>query len=158
MSWGPLAEYARTFAQLAAEGALVQHREALPAYVHEHTQPGDTVLVWGGDAGVNFLARRDAPTPHFLYGILVPNAITDRISAEFMREVTAEPPALILDGSEMDLQGILPPLSEPDPIAWAELHEAATQPRIREFFDFVHARYSHKTDVAGVSVYYLEPQ
>jgi hypothetical protein len=155
--WSTLAEYGQTLASLAAQRGLAQRNEVLPAYVNEHTQPGDTVLVWAGAAGVNFLARRDAPTPHVLYGILVPSPLTERMSAEFYHQIVADPPALILDDSAIDLRGIVPPLSEFDPVAWSAAHDIYAQPYLQQFFDFVHSNYSQKKEVAGVTIYYLNP-
>ena len=150
-SLGTLQGYAQAFAQLVNDRAKAQEFEQLPAYVNEHTKPDQTVLVWGGDAAINFLARRNAPTAHFQYGILVPSAITDRISAQFYRDISAHPPAMILDESD---QG-LPPLSIPDPISWSAAHNLYAPPYLQQFFDFVHTSYAYKTSVTGVGIYEL---
>jgi hypothetical protein len=150
-SLGTLGGYGRAFGQLVGDRTRAQESEQLPAYVNEHTQPGQTVLVWGGDAGINFLAGRDAPTAHFQYGILVPSAITERISARFYRDISSHPPAMILDQSE---QG-LPPLSIPNPVAWSAAHNLYAPPYLQQFFDFVHTNYTYKTSVAGVGIYDL---
>jgi hypothetical protein len=150
-SLGTLQGYGQAFAQLVRDRTRSEESEQLPAYVNEHTQPGQTVLVWGGNAGINFLAGRDAPTAHFQYGILVPSAITDRISAQFYRDVSSHPPAMILDQSE---QG-LPPLSIPNPVAWSAAHNLYAPPYLQQFFDFVHTNYTYKTSVAGVGIYDL---
>ena len=150
-SLSTLQGYAQAFAQLVSDRTKAQEFEQLPAYVNEHTKPDQTVLVWGGDAAINFLARRDAPTAHFQYGILVPSAITDRISAQFYRDLSSHPPAMILDESD---QG-LPPLSIPDPVAWSAAHNLYAPPYLQQFFDFVHTNYTYKTSVTGVGIYEL---
>jgi hypothetical protein len=130
----------------------VQRQEQLPKYVNEHTQPGDTVYVWGGEAGINFLSRRDAPTAHFSYAQLGPSPLTERLSREFYEDIVSDPPALILDqpGDE------LPSLSTSKPEEWLASRNLYVTPYMQEFFDFVHAHYSNRTSVAGVTVYGLE--
>jgi hypothetical protein len=150
-SLGTLGGYGQAFAQLIADRTKAQEFEQLPAYVNEHTKPGQTVLAWGGNAGINFLAGRGAPTAHFQYGILVPSPITDRISAQFYRDISSHPPAMILDQSD---QG-LPPLPISDPVAWSAAHNLYAPPYLQQFFDFVHTNYTYKTSVTGVGIYDL---
>jgi hypothetical protein len=151
-----LAVYAGGFARLAGSGTNVQRPEPLPRYVNEHTGPGETVLAWGGEAGINFLSGRDSPTAHFQYGILVPSAITDRISAQFYQDVTSHPPVLILDGSMGDNSGDLVPLSTLNPVAWSAARGVYAPPHLQDFFEFVQKNYTLRGTVAGVPVYHLE--
>ena len=123
--------------------------------MNEHTQPGETVLVWGGEAGINFLSGRDSPTAHFQYGILVPSPITDRISLQFYQDLTSHPPSMILDGSFGDSNGDLVPLSTPNPVEWSAAHHKYAPLYLQQFFNFVHANYVFRTTVARVPVYYL---
>ena len=157
VSLNTLVGYSQTFVHLAGDRTVVQRQEVLPTYISDHTQPHDTVLPWGGEVGINFLARRDAPTAHFQYGILVPSEITDRISAQFYRDLRLHPPALILDRSLVAGDTSLPPLSTPNPTAWASARHIYAPPNITEFFDFVHQNYTYKTTVAGVLIYHLNP-
>lgn len=150
-SLGTLRGYGDAIAQIIKDRTKIQQVEQVPKYVNEHTQPGQTVFVWGGNAGINFLAGRDAPTRHFQYGILVPSAITDRISAQFYQDITARRPVLILDQSDQEL----PPLDISDPLTWAAAHGLYAPPYLQQFFDFVHANYTYKTSVAGVAIYAL---
>jgi hypothetical protein len=154
-SLNTLAVYAGAFGRLAGSHTNVQRQEQIPKYVNEHTRPGETVLVWGGEAGINFLAGRDSPTAHFQYGILVPSAITDRISLQFYQDVTSHPPALILDGSEGDNGGDLVPLSTPNPVEWSAARGLYAPPYLQQFLDFVRQNYTLKASVAGVPIYYF---
>ncbi len=150
-SLATLQGYAAGLTRILTDRARAQMLEPVAVYVSEHTQPGQTVFVWGGDAAINFLSSRDSPTAHFQYGILVPSSITDRISARFYQDVSAHPPVMILDESD---QG-LPPLSIPNPLAWCAAHNLYAPPYLQPFFDFVHTNYAYKTSVAGVGVYDL---
>jgi hypothetical protein len=154
-SLNTLAVYAGAFGRLAAHREDAQRPELLPQYVNEHTQPGETVLVWGGEVGINFLSGRDSPTAHFQYGILVPSPITDRISLQFYQDLTSHPPAMILDGSFGDSNGELVPLSTPNPVEWSAAHHQYAPRYLQQVFNFVHTYYVYRTTVARVPVYYL---
>jgi hypothetical protein len=151
-AWSTLSTYGAAVRELAASPEAAQRIEQIPAYVNEHTQPGESVLVWGGGAGINFLARRDSPTAHFQYGILVPSDVTERIAAEFIQQVRADPPRLIVDEAGEEL----PPLSTQNPLQWLAVRGLPGTPYMQEFFDFVHANYSYSTSVTGVDIYVLE--
>jgi hypothetical protein len=154
-SLNSLAVYAGAFSRLVTSGAAMQRAELLPRYVSDRTSPADTVLVWGGEAGINYLSGRDSPTAHFQYGILVRSPITDRISAQFYQDIVSHPPALILDGSMGDNSGDLVPLSTANPVAWCAARKVYAPPYLQQFFDFVHQNYTYRSTVAGVPVYSL---
>jgi hypothetical protein len=155
-SFPTLRSYGQSIAMLVGNRATAQREELLPKYVNEHTLPDETVLVWGGEAGVNFLARREAPTPYFQYGILVPSSITESISAAFIQDIQSHPPALIVDATMGNPDGELVPLSTSNPIVWSAAHRAYAAPHLLEFFDLLHANYSYKTSVAGYPIYILK--
>lgn len=154
-SLSTLAVYGGAFSRLATSTADEQLPEPLPRYVSNHTLAGDTVLAWGGEAGINYLSHRDSPTAHFQYGILVPSPITERIAAQFYQDIVSRPPALILDGSLGDPSGDLVPLATENPVAWSAAHHQYAPPYLQQFFDFVHQNYTYRTTVAGVPVYAL---
>jgi 4-amino-4-deoxy-L-arabinose transferase-like glycosyltransferase len=90
-------------------GSLVHHRlyaarrpqaEQIAAYVDRHTAPDAKVLVWGGyDATINFLAKRRSPTRYPMQlALYYPDYAATGVP-EFLRELKADPPALILDSS-----------------------------------------------------------
>ena len=87
------------------------------AYVDAHTTPGDTVLVWGGyNATINFLAKRSSPTPYVMQECLYWSSWADKHAPEFLRDLEAHPPALILDtspsyGPESGYGHVVPPLA-----------------------------------------------
>ncbi len=157
VSTGTLADYGRTFITIARDRSQVQQADQVAEYVNEHSSPGDTVLVWGGEAGINFLASRDAPSPYFLYGTLASSPITDHLSAEFIQQVKLHPPVLILDGQAGDAGGTFAPLSTPNPVEWSARNHVFAAPYLQEFFDFVHENYTLKTTVARVPIYRLKP-
>ena len=69
------------------------------AWVGAHTDPGDTILVWGVDAGIYVAAER-APAGRYPYHLpLATHGYTTmRMIAAWVRELDAAPPRLIVDG------------------------------------------------------------
>jgi hypothetical protein len=151
-SMNTLSAYRTAFTRLASAQGGGQREDQLAAYVNENTAPGQTVYVWGGEAGINFLSRRDAPTAHFSYAQLGPSPLTERLSREFYEDITSEPPALIIDQPG----DFLPPLTTEDPERWLASRGLYVTPYIQEFFDFVRAHYTLRTHVTGARVYALE--
>jgi hypothetical protein len=151
-SMSALRAYSTAFTRLGSGQGGAQRDEPLAAYVNENTEPGQTVYVWGGEAGINFLSRRDAPTAHFSYAQLGPSPLTERLSREFYEDITAEPPALIVD------QGgdFLPPLTTEKPEQWLASRGLYVTPYMQEFFDFVRTHYALRTSLAGVPIYAFE--
>ena len=152
-----LAEYARTFDAVRETRALLQRVDPAAQYVEDHTQQGETVLVWGGGAGINFLAHRDAPSAYFLYGVLGESTLEDRIAAQFMHDITSEPPVLILDMAGGQGYEPLPPLSVVNPLAWSAREQVYAPLLLQEFFEFVRTHYTLKTRVGTIPIYRLIP-
>jgi hypothetical protein len=82
------------------------HRE-VAEYVRSRTRKGDTLLVWGYETVVNFLADRRAPTRFAVDRVLCVDEFKRRTAwrDEFLASLRAAPPAYILvvadDGSAM---------------------------------------------------------
>jgi hypothetical protein len=70
------------------------------AYLHEHTAPDDTVLIWGAEPLVNFLARRPSPTRYVFSYMLVNPGTSPHLEAcrqEFLDDLQqAQPPYIVL--------------------------------------------------------------
>ena len=116
--------------------------EQIAAYVDRHTAPDDKVLVWGGyDAAVNFLAKRRSPTRYPMQLALYYPEYAVTGVPEFLRELKADPPALILDTSPSygpQWGTAVPPLAATDP--WS-----SSPPAVRAAWasvtTYIHARY-----------------
>jgi len=97
--------------------------EPLATYVMQHTQPTDTVLVWGAATAINFQSERLSPTQyHYGYPLILPNE--DRTEAEQIQEIISDletnRPTLIIDRSLVD--GLrVPPLDAGRRAAWYAL-------------------------------------
>jgi len=68
--------------------------------VQTQSHPGEPVLVWGAELGVNFLAMRDAPTRYaYAFPLFMPGYTTLATWQEFVADLQRRPPALIVDAS-----------------------------------------------------------
>ena len=98
-------------AQLGITGP--QRQQEVVDYVADNTNPTDTVLVWGANTVVNFLADRNSPT-QFTYGypLVVPDETTDEMIHELIKDLETNRPSIIVDSALQD--GLrVPPL---DPV------------------------------------------
>lgn len=69
----------------------------LEQYIIDHSLPSDSVLVWAGHPGMNFVTHRRSPTRYiFLQHLFSPTPYGPNGFAEFLQELEADPPALIV--------------------------------------------------------------
>jgi len=70
------------------------------AYLREHTQPGQTALIWGVEPLVNFLAERRSPTRFISFYVLVTGKGSNpRLEAwrqDFLDDISRDPPAYVI--------------------------------------------------------------
>lgn len=91
--------YSDTFSRLLINRANgIQKISLLEGYLREQSNPNDTVLVWGGQAGINFMAQRESPTPYLFYpGYVASSPISKRLANAFYTDVVDHPPLFIVD-------------------------------------------------------------
>ncbi len=105
---------------LLAETEIVgpARQQEVVTYVTERTDPHDTVLVWGANTVVNFLADRRSPTQfHYGYPLIVPDELSDEYILEAVRDLQRGKPAIIVDSTMVDGDRI-PPLDPARRIEW----------------------------------------
>jgi len=74
--------------------------QRLVAEVQRRTQPSDSVLVWGAELGVNFMAQRRTIGPYgYSYPLFAPGYTSDAMWQRFASATRRDPPALIVDAS-----------------------------------------------------------
>lgn len=70
------------------------------AYLRTHTQPGETVLIWGVEPLVNFLAERRSPTNFISFYVLVTgkgrNPRLEAWRQDFLEDIRRTPPTYIV--------------------------------------------------------------
>ncbi|MCL4532576.1 MAG: glycosyltransferase family 39 protein [Actinobacteria bacterium] len=115
------------------------------AYAKNNTRPGDYVLVWGADVSINFVSQRMSPTrfmhqyPLFTRGYETPEMI-----GEFLAEMQAHPPALIIDTSPVNDH--VPPIDDAQRAregwkSWGPDGIYATSPDTDEMFTYLNRNY-----------------
>jgi len=82
-------------------GSDFSRMESLRAatYLHEHTTPNDTILIWGAEPLLNFLAQRRSPTKYIFSYMLVEGSQGADLEArrqEFLDELRKGEPAYIV--------------------------------------------------------------
>ncbi|PWH15625.1 MAG: hypothetical protein DDG60_05460 [Anaerolineae bacterium] len=110
LSLNGLSEYGQTFRRLAFErqkGIEIDHPVA--AYLRQHSQPDDTVLVWGARLAFNVLARRQSPSAYLFYPLLVDVPFSRQMAAQFYTDLTTKKPLLIVDTALIN-QDLVPAL------------------------------------------------
>jgi hypothetical protein len=69
----------------------------LEQYIIDHSQPSDSVLIWGGHPSMNFLTNRRSPTRYiFLQHLFTPTPAGQNGFSEFLGELKSDEPALII--------------------------------------------------------------
>lgn len=134
--------------------ARIQLFDPVVEYVNVNTTPEQTVFVWGGQAGINFLARRDSPVPYLFFPLGVPSRITDQLSRDVYETFVATPPTLVVDGSIYDDRYIVP-ISVDDPVAWLSEHGVYNTPYLIEMIEFIRENYALVRTVNQVDIYRL---
>lgn len=66
-------------------------------FIIQHTTPDEKVLVWGGQAGINFMSKRDSLTAYVFYPMLANSPLGKQFQDKFFDELRLHPPKLIID-------------------------------------------------------------
>lgn len=73
------------------------------AVVREQTQPGDSVLIWGAQPLINFMANRPEPSRYFFHSpLFMQGYASESVFATFLDDLRANPPPLIIDTAITD--------------------------------------------------------
>jgi hypothetical protein len=110
LSLNGLSEYGQTFQRLAFErqkGIEIDHPVA--AYIRKHSQPEDTILVWGARLAFNVLSRRETPSAYLFYPLLVDVPFSRQMAEQFYTDLTTKQPLLIVDTALIN-QDLVPAL------------------------------------------------
>lgn len=150
-----LTEYQQTFQRLAFErqkGIEIDHPVA--AYIRQHTQPQDTVLVWGARLAFNVLSRRESPSAWLFYPLLADTPLTHRMAEGFYADLTTRPPLLIVDTALIN-QDLVPSL---DPATRREQFQSgklwpALPANIHAVLAFIDERYERVATIQNYPIY-----
>lgn len=115
-------------------------------YVREYTQPDDYVLVWGFEPSINFVSQRRSPTKFIhQYPLLTRGYVTSEMLNEFINEIEANPPSLIIDTSPVNT--LVPPIDDNRREWWKQWGPTsfyAPPPEMDEVFTYLNSNYKER--------------
>ena len=77
--------------------STVERNSVISVYVENNTEPGDTVIFWGGFPGENLMSHRASPSAYITYPLLLDANLSETFSNQFFLDLTNNRPALIVD-------------------------------------------------------------
>lgn len=86
--------YGKTFGSFGKE-----YIDPVSAYIHDNTSPGDLLLTWYPDTGINFMSGRASPVKYVYYPLFLEGSLTKEIEDSYIQDVTTKQPEIILDCS-----------------------------------------------------------
>jgi len=100
IAFKPLAAWVGEFSRAGSDPQV----DAAVAYIQEHSDENEPVLVWGAEPVVNLFARRGLPSRYIhMYPFYVSHPAIEAMSAEFLSGLEANPPVLIVDTMNEEL-------------------------------------------------------
>ena len=132
-------------------------------YITASTSEDDHVLLWGAEPAINFLARRRSPTRFvYQYPLYTAGGQRGALARDFLRDLQARPPALIVDASArtvVDGVELVPPLDPAQREQWHGKRAALTSgagagapgivPEMEPVFAWIQANYQPAGSVSG---------
>lgn len=137
-------------------------------YIRDHTTPNNRILVWGAQAEIYLLSKRQSPTRFFYqYPLVTSNYANDSLFNEFLSDVENHRPEIIIDTRNMHL----PPLNSAERLAWQRGIKPGIKPGskpgskrdlglysnslapFQPFFSFVEREYEYIEEVGGCAIY-----
>lgn len=155
LSLNGLSKYRQTFQRLAFErqkGIEIDHPVA--AYLRQHSQPEDTILVWGARLAFNFLARRQTPSAYLFYPLLVDVPFARQMADQFYHDLTTRQPLLIVDAAliNQDLVPALDPAIRREQFRSGKLWPTLPE-NIHAVLEFIDQNYELTDTIQGYPIY-----
>ncbi len=73
--------------------------DPVSAYIRDNSQPGDHLLTWYPEMGINFMSGRSSPVKYVYYPLFLEGSLTKEIEDQYLEDLMKTPPQLILDCS-----------------------------------------------------------
>ncbi len=115
--------------------------EDVTRYIEQTTGEGDTVLVWGAETAINFVAGRRSPT-RFVYQyalFAMPGYQNPALVEEFLAGIKENEPVLIIDTSPTNR--VVPPLDATARAEWGSRERIPLLPELQQVFSYLSAHY-----------------
>jgi Dolichyl-phosphate-mannose-protein mannosyltransferase len=155
--WPGILAYQNIFNHIAFDRASgIEITSPLVKYLRQNTRPGDTILAWGGQSGINLMAHRDAPTAYIFYPLLVDSPLLVQMDNGFYHDITSNPPLLIVDAYVDAPDDVLS--LDPTVRAWQLANHKGQgyhPPQLNRVFDYIGQNYTQVTVIDHYPVYRL---
>lgn len=157
-SYATVLDYAATFQTILFNRQNgIDYNDRLSDFIRGTTAPDETVLVWGGEAGINFQARRSSPTRYNLFSrLLTDHPMNQGISETYYADVLKNPPELIIDMWKHSPDYI--PSINPAIRAQQETRRVLSDfPAYARLLEYINAHYQYETKIDGYEIYRRKP-
>jgi hypothetical protein len=150
-------DYSHAFGALFFDRKLgVEDINQVSLYVRRNTNPKDKVLDWV-QSGINYMAQRDAPSAYLWYPEYLPSRITSTLVDGFYRDITTNPPEIIVDSYLVAPDDIL---SLDQGIRYAQINAGkglivGRASNLDQVLQFIQTHYKKETVIDGNVVYRL---
>ncbi len=148
-------QFINSITPLLSHAEITEKQDLVAQYLSIKMEKNQTLLVWGGQAGINFLVKRNSPTPYLFYPLYVPSEITNYISEDFYNRFISHPPAYIVDDSADDPYYTLIPLNTINSISWLAQHHDYNTPYLVQTLEFVQKNYTLNKTLMNMKIYRL---
>jgi len=146
-SFPPLNQVVTNLRKPAGEDA----RSTTAAYLKSVTTPQDTILVWGWESVIYFLAERESPTRFALpFALYVNTPYLDEYAGILLKEVQARPPAYIADLRDPGM-----PFIDGRPAETCVSGNQMSNQRMVDFLAFVCSNYEEDRSFETINIYKL---
>lgn len=126
-------------------------------YIQQNTHEHEYVLMWGAEAGINFMSERASPTRFvYQYPLYTVGYQSAALVQEFKRDIETNKPALIIDTSATN--GVIPPLDSERRSGWSILNDPyglsyGVLPEMESVFAYIHSHYTLVDSIHNWDVY-----
>lgn len=156
-SYSTVFDYGRTFhVILFNRHSGIDKNDRLSDFIRQTTAPDDRVLAWGGEAGVNFMARRASPTRYNLFSrLLTDHPMNQGISETFYSDVINHPPELIIDMWKHSPDSV--PSLDPSTRSQQKTNRIIYKfPAYAKLLNYINEHYVLETRIEGYDIYRLK--
>lgn len=134
-----------------AEG--IEYVSPTARYIRNNTAEDETVLVWGGQAGINLMGHRDSSTAYIYYPLYSKSSLGIEFQKKFYDQLVTNKPDVIVDGYPY----------APDEIPSLDRSYRSEQNILyyyadnsQQVFDFIDKNYEIIREIDGLKIYRLK--
>ena len=141
---------------LFERGKGIEKIDPVAQFLRRNTTEEQTVLIWGAYPGLNYLARRDAPSAYLFYPAYEDSPFLEQMGRAYFQDISANMPEIIVDAYNTSPDFVL----SLDPVvrrSQARYNNTAIYrpPYQNKVFNFVEENYRRVDTINGFDIYWL---